>query len=81
MSTILGRKFGYQKQLRLNACYSVKDIFTNLSLCLYLYVCPGCYLLFCFFPVFIDTIEGMNKRTNERTREGNIAIIKVQLLW
>jgi hypothetical protein len=73
---VLGRKFGYQKQCRLNAFYSVQDIFINLFACLYLYVCPCCYLYYFGFPVFIDRDEQTNEwtkgRMNRRTAIPNI---------
>jgi hypothetical protein len=64
---VLWRKFGYQKQQRLKVFYSVQDIFINLSACLYIYVCVRVAIYYFGFPVFIDRIEGTNKRTNERT--------------
>jgi hypothetical protein len=66
---VLGRKLGYQNQCRLNAFYSVQGIFMDLSVCLYIYVCPCCYLLFYFYGFYRydRRDEQTNKRTNERT--------------
>jgi hypothetical protein len=65
------RKFGYQKQHRLNTFYSAQDISINLFVYLYLCVCSCCYLLF-WFSGFIDT----NKRTNGRTDRIRCIIVR-----
>ena len=44
-------------------------IYLSICLSLSIYVCVP-VAIYCFgFPVSIDTIEGMNKRTNERMNE------------
>jgi hypothetical protein len=63
---VLGRKFGYQKQRCLNAFYQFK-IYLSFCLPVSIYVCVPVAIYYFGFPVFIDTIEGTNKRTNERT--------------
>ena len=60
---VLGRKFGYQNQCCLNAFYSVQYIIINSSACLYLCVCPCCYLLF-WFPGFYR-YDRRDEQTNE----------------
>jgi len=68
-------------------------IYVSICLSVSICVCVPVAIYYFGFPVFIDTIEGSNKRTNERTngranrqttilntnthREGSIAIIKV----
>ena len=63
------RKFGYQKQSRLNALYSARDIFINFSI----WVCVPVAIYYFGFPVFIDMTEGTNKRMNERT-DGQLSL-------
>ena len=61
---VLGRKLGYQNQCRLNAFYSVQDIFVNLSACLY--ICVSVLLsIILVFPRFLSIRS--KGRTNERT--------------
>ena len=71
---VLGRKFGYQKQRRRNAFYSVKDIFINLSACLCLCVCHCCYILFWFSGFYRydrrdERIDGIPITVHQSLRE------------
>jgi len=66
---VLGRKFGYQKQCRLNAFYSVQDIFIDLSVCLYICVSLLLSIILVFRFLSIRSKGRTNERMNERTNE------------
>ena len=49
-------------------------IYSSICLPVFIYVCVRVAIYYFGFPVFIDTIEGTNKRTNERT-DGQLFLI------